>query len=286
MMRHESFAVFILSHGRADRIHTLKALEDGNYSGPWYIVIDNEDKTADEYYRRYGDHVIMFDKLAKSKEFDAGDNFEERRAIVFARNACFDIAERMGIEYFLELDDDYTAFHHRFIDGEKLSYRMVKDLDKAFDLMLDFLEDSGAMTVAFAQGGDFIGGKDNQNIKKGLLRKAMNTFFFKTSRRFDFTGKQNEDVTAYVCLGGRGNLFFTATAISIVHLSTQSEAGGMTELYVENGTYLKSFYTVMYCPSCVKVAMMGESHKRLHHQINWRHAVPKIIEEKWRKSDE
>ena len=44
------FAVFILSHGRADNIKTLKMLEDGNYTGDWYIVIDNEDKTADRYY--------------------------------------------------------------------------------------------------------------------------------------------------------------------------------------------------------------------------------------------
>lgn len=42
------FAVFILSHGRAGNIKTLKALENGNYSGKWYIVIDNEDDQAEE----------------------------------------------------------------------------------------------------------------------------------------------------------------------------------------------------------------------------------------------
>ena len=29
------------------------------------------------------------------------------RAIVYARNACFDLAKDLGITYFIQLDDDY-----------------------------------------------------------------------------------------------------------------------------------------------------------------------------------
>lgn len=43
MLTHSDFCTFILSHGRPNRIKTLHPLLDtGNYSGPWYIVIDNE----------------------------------------------------------------------------------------------------------------------------------------------------------------------------------------------------------------------------------------------------
>ena len=59
--------------------------------------------------------------------------------------------------------------------------------------------------------------------------------------------------------------------------TTQAFSGGLTESYLDNGTYVKSFYTVMNCPSCVKVATMGVSNKRYHHIIDWEHAVPKII---------
>lgn len=48
--------------------------------------------------------------------------------------------------------------------------------DKLFDYMLDFLDITGACTVAFAQGGDFIGGKENKRYKDKILRKAMNSF--------------------------------------------------------------------------------------------------------------
>jgi hypothetical protein len=40
---------------------------------------------------------------------------------------------------------------------------------------------------------------------------------------------------------------------------------------------------VMAEPSCCKIKLMGTAHKRLHHKINWTNAVPKIIDEKFRK---
>lgn len=50
----EKFAVFILSYGRPNNIITLNTLKKCGYTGEWYIVIDNEDDTADEYYKNFG----------------------------------------------------------------------------------------------------------------------------------------------------------------------------------------------------------------------------------------
>lgn len=278
------FAVFILTHGRPNNIKTLKTLKDGNYSGTVYIVIDNEDKTADEYYRLYGEQVIMFDKLEISKRFDTADNFIDRRSVVYARNACFDIAEEKGIRYFLELDDDYERFNFRTItpDGHLKATR-CKQLDRLFECMVDFLETTGALTVAFSQGGDLIGGAGNNNFHKGLIRKAMNTFFCKTANRFNFVGRVNEDVNTYTSLGSRGQLLFTVMQASINQTVTQKSKGGMTELYLESGTYVKSFYSVIFCPSAVTVAAMPSKHSRIHHSIEWNNCVPCIINQKYKK---
>lgn len=46
------FAILILSHGRPDKLYTLKALEKANYTGKWYIVIDDEDETENEYRKK------------------------------------------------------------------------------------------------------------------------------------------------------------------------------------------------------------------------------------------
>lgn len=64
----------------------------------------------------------------------------------------------------------------------------------------------------------------------------------------------------------------------------QSNAGGMTSTYLDNGTFVKSFYSVMYSPSCVKIAAMGDKHMRMHHRVNWDCRTPKILNQRWKKS--
>ena len=92
-----NFVVFILSHGRPNNVVTLKTLQRQGYTGEYYIIIDNEDKTADQYYKNFGeDRVIMFDKKDMASRVDSADNFNDRRVVMYARNACFEIAEKLG----------------------------------------------------------------------------------------------------------------------------------------------------------------------------------------------
>lgn len=279
----DDFAVFILTHGRPDTIHTLDTLKRGNYSGKWYLVIDNEDKQAEKYYEKYGtERVIMFDKLAISKTFDTADLSQERRAIVYARNACFEIAKDLNLKYFVEFDDDYTSIGIRYPKNGKLSQLSCENLDEIFELMIDFLIETDALTVCMSQGGDHMGGLTGR-WKKSILRKAMNSFFCRTDRPFQFLGRVNEDVNTYTLLGSQGQLMMTVTDLMLNQMQTQSNSGGMTDLYLDGGTYLKSFYTVLYMPSAVTVQPMGTSHKRLHHKVNWKHCVPLILDERYKK---
>ena len=45
----DDFAVFILTHGRADNMATAKMLKKTNYTGKIYFIIDNEDEQAERY---------------------------------------------------------------------------------------------------------------------------------------------------------------------------------------------------------------------------------------------
>lgn len=281
----ESFAVFILSHGRPHNVKTYDTLKRFHYSGAIYILIDNEDPTAGEYYEQFGDQVIMFDKAAIAQTFDEYDNFNlPRKSVVYARNACFPIAQDLGLKYFLELDDDYRHFEYRHSPDLNLAYRMVQHLDPLFKAMLDFYKSTSALTISFAQTGDIIGGNRSHSLKKLFLkRKAMNSFFCSVDRPFTFTGRINEDVNTYCALGHRGELIFQVYNAFVQQTSTQQSAGGMSDLYQNTGTYLKTFYTVMANPSFVKVSAMPSEITRFHHRITWPHAVPVIINEKWRK---
>ncbi len=284
MAMRDDFAVLILTHGRADRVHTIKTLAKGNYTGKVFFVIDNEDETAEEYFDRFGrENVIIFDKEAAYQRTDTADTFGEKRVIVFARNESFRIAKELGLKYFLMLDDDYTAFDHRWVEGDSLKAKSSRNLDRLFGAMVDFLEESDADTVAFCQAGDFIGGANNRNFHKKILRKAMNSFFCRTDRPLKFVGTLNEDVCYYTDNNRKGRLIMSVTHVALVQEQTQSGKGGMSEAYLDSGTYLKTFYSVMVCPSGVKVATMGPKHKRVHHHVDWGKVAPKILNEKWRK---
>jgi hypothetical protein len=259
-------------------------LRDAGYTGKIYVVIDNEDKTEDEYRRVFGsENVIQFDKAVIGQTFDIADTRTDRRAIVYARNASFEIAKQLGLDYFIQLDDDYTSFMFRWADGDVLKHCMIKSMDEVLKAMIQFVDDTGTDTFAMAQGGDFIGGVEGSAVHRPLMRKAMNSFIFRTDSDLRFKGRMNEDVNIYVGEGMRGRLIFTTTAVMLTQRPTQGTAGGMTEMYLETGTYMKSMYTVMMCPSCVTVRQMGPSNPRLHHSVRWDNAVPKILSDRYRK---
>lgn len=281
----DDFAIFILSHGRADNVVTLKALKDSNYHGKWYIVIDNEDKQEENYYKNFGkEHILKFDKVKKSSEFDTCDMpYAQRNTIVYARNASFDLAKELGLTYFMELDDDYTEFRSRVLINDSLKSIYVKDLDNVLEAMIEFLDTSGALSVAMSQIGDFIGGAGSKVFKERLTRKCMNSFICRTDRPFDFIGRINEDVNTYVYQASIGNLMFTIADVSLNQLSTQQNKGGMTTAYLDNGTYIKSFYSIITNPSSVKISTIGVTQHRYHHLVLWENCAPKIISDKFRK---
>lgn len=173
-----NFAVFILSHGRAKNVKTYQTLINQGYTGRIYVIVDDEDEERDSYLQMYGeDSVIVFSKGAAAMITDPADLEPGHKGVVYARNYCHTIASQLGLTHFLVLDDDYNFFAHRYKDDDKLLSCKTNRLNDIFKCMLDFLDTTGAITVAMAQGGDFIGGVDNGNFKKKILRKAMNSFF-------------------------------------------------------------------------------------------------------------
>jgi hypothetical protein len=94
-------------------------------------------------------------------------------------------------------------------------------------------------------------------------------------------------VNTYTSLSRLGGVFLTIPRIEVIQSQTQTNPGGMTELYLDTGTYLKTFYSVMFCPSAVKVSGLYyfESKARIHHSVYWPSAAVQIIREAHRKPD-
>lgn len=175
------FATIILSHGRANNVKTVETLIKSGYTGKYFILVDDEDTDLPEYIKNFGeDKLLIFSKDDAIKTFDIMDNFPGKGVPTYARNMLFFFAKKLNLTYFLELEDDYSCFRQRYEDENGvLRTRYVRDFDSVVDEYIDFLEVSGAVTVAFAQTGDLIGGKSSKVWKVGLSRKAMNCFFAK-----------------------------------------------------------------------------------------------------------
>lgn len=285
MMKRNDFVALILTHGRPN-VTTTKTLRKCGYTGRIIYVLDDDDVTRPQYELNYGsEDIAVFSKEEMERTMDMCDNGGSRGVAVYARNACFDIAKKYGYRYFMELDDDYTAFDYTYgsEDGH-FKRKNIKNLDKIFDYMLEYYEGIPALAIAMAQAGDFIGGAGNQIVRnQELKRKCMNTWLCSVERPFKFLARMNDDVTTYITLGNRGGVFLQIPQLNIIQEATQKVKGGMTEVYRDNGTYLKTFYSIINEPSFVKVCQIGTRHRRIHHHIDWAHGVPKIVGEELRK---
>lgn len=281
----DDFCVFILTHGRPGKVHTVASLKRAGYTGPVFIVVDDEDSTIDGYRKLYGDAVKVFSKKRVAKTFDEADTTGDRRSIVYARNYVFGLARELGFRYFIQLDDDYNSFSFRYTGTGIFQHTAIRSMNAVLGAMVEFYERADRVSsFAMAQGGDFFGGCQHS---LRFRRKCMNSFICSTDRPFKFQGRINEDVSTYTEGSRRGLLFFTTLQVALCQNATQHTRGGMTDLYVEGGTYLKTFYSVMYAPSGVKVGTIADPSNpspRLHHDVCWPVLAPKILREHNRKT--
>ncbi len=278
-----NFAVFILTHGRPDNVLTYNTLRKCGYNGKIYLIVDNEDSHIEAYKKNFGiEYVKIFNKKAMADKIDEANNFDNRKVIVHARNYCFELANELNYKYFIQLDDDYYEFIYKFSDTK--GQVLAKDINKVFDLMFNFYKKTNALSICFAQTGDFIGGVDNgKGVYRFAKRKCMNSFFCSTDRPFQFLGSINEDVNTYTTLAGKGELFLTIPVFAINQKDSQTQKDGMSDIYKLQGTYVKSFTTVLMQPSNVKVSIMNATHKRIHHSISWKNTTPMIVSQAYKK---
>jgi len=269
------FAVFILSHGRAKTLTSYDVLRKSGYTGDVFIIVDDLDEQKDDYISIYGDKVIIFDKNKFYKLTDTMEPSGELRSITFARNASNVIAKQLGLTYHAQFDDDVTGLYHKYIgkDG-KLKTRRITDFDSVVCAILDFLDDTGAVSCGLVDTGSLFGGASGP-FRNGLAYNFNQTVICRTGA-LDFVGLGNQDVNALMLNSPRGKLLFELYCIAH-SVSKPGNAGGMTEMYKVRGLYHKIFLFVMCAPS---MCYMTEENKLV---IQRKNVVPKILSSRWKK---
>lgn len=287
----DKFAVMILTHKRPNNVITYSTLRKLGYSGKVFFVVDDQDPTVEEYQKNFEkENVLIFSKEQEFLTTDSITNEKNKSSVLYARNACFRLAKEQGFEYFIQLDDDYSGFYYSIRKGEIVSYtkeNSINCLDAVFSSLLSFFISCPRITCfGIGQTGDVLGGPLNsQLLKDGIstMRKVMNFFLCSTSRPFSFLGILNDDVNTYLSLSKKGFVFLSLKQCILQQKQTQANAGGLTDLYLESGTYVKSFYSVIIDPSAVSVRFV-HSVGRIHHTVKTECVYPKILSEAYRKA--
>lgn len=288
------FLIIIFSFKRAKLLYktTMKTLDRCLSKSRRIIVCSDDDPTLDQYFKYFGrENVYVFnkDKAQQERPVDLGDAYSFKSVISWARNAEFKIARDLGYKYFVTLEDDYTEFALRAEYEDSLLISSRKSITIRFDEVAEVhfrLLDSAPWlnNVALGQGGDYINGLKNKFVIQGYRFKAMNGIFYRTDREYEFKGRINEDYTAYVTNNQLGRLSLTFAGFAIIQGETQKNSGGATDVYKATGTWLKSFYSVMFAPNCVGIGVMGWTSPRIHHNCLWKYNNVKIISDKYAKT--
>ena len=127
----------------------------------------------------------------------------------------------------------------------------------------------------WSQSGDFY-----ININYTLLRKkVMNTTFclIPYVNRPE-KGVMDPDTSAFVGMMNLG-LFTGSYGCGVVlhQMPSATQDGGLTELYNECKLLNKSLVTVIQYPSAICSCLQEKNGGRLHHKINYRYLMPKIL---------
>lgn len=280
------FAVFILTHGRAETTCTESALRNAGYTGKVFHVIDDEDKQERDYRKRFGDENII--KFCKQEWLDKSDTMDisgSRDVVLPARNACFDIAKERGIECFLQLDDDYTAFFHRqFVCGRMLSVK-VKNFDGVARAYSNFmLVDKRIASIGFSLSGMY--NSDYEGWNNSLWKLPLtSSFFLRTDSPVRFSGRLHEDVVANMIELPRGRIFAIIGHVMLMQGKTQTVSnkgvvGGLADAYAREGRYRLCWYPKIARPMSVMLSLRSG---KVQFSPSYKALAPKILSERYRK---
>lgn len=277
----DDFAAFILTHGRAKQQKTLETLTRCGYTGRMYLVIDDEDEQGPLYHERYGVNVIDFSKREAEKTFDTMTNAKEYRSVVYARNAVYGIAKRLNVRYVFQFDDDITNLTFRVVQDGKLKGFNIRNIDRLFTDMVEYMESAKLAMLGFSQAGAFIGGAGSKKYQEGCQRNMSQAMLVDSEHPMAFRGIFNEDLHASLDAASQGRVALATMLVSIQAPERMSNAGGLHDLYADNGTYTRDCYSLMAYPNVVSFS--GDKHgivKRINHKA----FAPMILSDKYRKA--
>lgn len=278
MTKEKLNTVYIISKGRP-QCRTAKTLVKMGYPGKWFIVCGTNDEYLDDYKSRWGSHVLVFDFDAQLEHTDTLDNFgfeTKASGACPVRNATMKISQQRGELRHWQFDDDYNDFHRISDDLQKMQrFNSGREFEDWLFNLAKFGYKANLNNVGFPPGSETY--VDNAFTFAGRVFNAHN--MPSTDDLFiPWVGRMNDDTINAINCWRRGGYEMSIRAMNMTMPNTQSEGGGLSEMYIADGTVRKSAYPVLVAPNAAKLVI---KFGRYHHKIDWSKLRPKLIHEKW-----
>lgn len=279
----DDFAVFIITHGRPNNQRTLDTLLSMGYNGQYYLVLDDQDSTIQQYLDIYPkDNVVIFNKNHYIQTIDSGMCEPVAKFAVFARNAVEDIARELGYKYFMMLDDDIYCFRIRYeVEGSLKSRRCYGILDDVFMCCLDYMDTSSIACLMPGVCNMYRCGASAVQSWDSKYRISVNCFIRNVEYPVKWRLNMFEDLITDLDYNRTSQTWITFVPLQIdVGLGNGKVAGGNTDTYKSFDGFKMAFMPLMVYPDCNDVRFYKDHWKPITHSAI---AVNKIISDKYKK---
>lgn len=280
-----NYAVAILTHGRPNNQLTLETLRKQGWTRDVYLVLDDMDDTIEQYHKNYDSdplvHIIVFDKLDILSRVDTGLTNPKLASDLYVRNAMEEIFPNMGFDAWIECDDDIKSFNYRYkLDGQ-LKNLLIHDLDKIFDLSIEYMLNSDITTFGFLAAFHFIGGVDYDKHTDGFKYRHCVSFYMRNASKpvkwvMNFLA---DDITCSMIAKNGGVVLAHKNIQTICNESFGAVEGGMAALYLDKDTPPDAMFILTVFPSSIDI---GVHHNRLVANKRYNNLMPKIISSKFK----
>ena len=273
-----NYAVFICTHGRPDKQHTLETLRRCGYTGKIVLVVDDEDDTLTELMlKTYGKaEIVEFRKQHYIDKSDTGTNENQRKCILYAKNFCEDMAKEDGLDAFIIADDDILNFRYRYVDGDKLkSQKITNNMDKVIESYIECMLNCDITATGFGFTQFYFSGSEsfsNENMQK--YRVPYNFVFRNVKHEVNWMSWFGEDIITSVYYGRLGQIWTAIPYVQQEIVALATADGGMKDIYDGNSTVRLAMQNVMYLPAELKAYLYKDKYMA---SIKRDNAFPKLI---------
>lgn len=280
MKNSEYIDIFIPSYHRPHNNKTAKYFIGNGYPAEKiHVVCDSEADDIAEYeterdLQGYQLHIFDMDEARARYDYVHRPS-KARRSAGQARNMFYDIAEELGITFYIVIDDDTSHFEYRpFV--KYMRKARIEEVVKTFVMIKALMQKHHLGVFGLSQTGEMFGADYDTKL---LRWKVMNVTFYDT--RYIYRGErgvQDNDTSQFVNIYNEG--YFTASLRSGIVLSqapSATQSGGLTDLYQECKLLNKALVTVIQFPSAIVAEKQVMNGNRLHHHINARYLIPKVM---------